>query len=563
LGAKRLSEAVAVFTITLTRQQLYELYYEGPEATIHLIEGLLEELADFERILGERQQRIIDAQHERNERQAAQLRRVKEQLERQQCLNYQLTHRIQELQAELERREIREVRRDSHNSSLPPALDPPGVKAQNAVRRTRSLRRRAGKKVGGQVGHRGSTLARVATPDRVVTHTPRRCRRCAAALCDGAVMAVERRQVFDIPPVRVEVTEHRVETRRCAACGERTKAEFPRQVRAPVQYGEGVRARATYLHKYQLLPFARTAEAMRELFGCSISPGTLHTTRGRLAAKLVGAEARIKAALRQAEVLGADETGLRVAGQSHWIHVARTDELTHYGADARRGRSAIDAIGILPSFKGVCVHDGWLAYDEYRQARHALCGVHLLRELVYVEEVCAEQQQWTRPLSKLLLDIKAEVGRAQERGETRLSEGQLATFTARYDRLVRRAARLNPPKERKADALAKRYKVVRAKRRDPARPLISRLQTRREQVLRFMTDFHVPFHNNATERDIRMVKLQQKIGGCFRTEEGAAAFCRIRSYLSTARKQGHGMLAALERAFRGKPITFNGLPRPE
>lgn len=555
-----------MFTITLTRQQLYQLYDEGPEATIHLIEGLLEELANQEQILGQRQQRIIDSQHERNERQAAQLKRLKEKLERQVCLNYQLTRRLQELEAELERHdvEVREVRRDSHNSSLPPALDPPGVKARNAVRRTRSLRHRTGRQVGGQVGHRGETLVRVAVPDRVVTHAPRSCRRCAAALCDGAVVAVERRQVFELPPVRLEVTEHRAETRRCWACGERTRAEFPREVRAPAQYGEGVRARATYLHKYQLLPFARTSEAMRELFGCAISPGTLHTTRGRLAGKLVGAEARIKAALRQAEVLGVDETGLRVAGQSHWIHVARTDDLTHYGADARRGKQAIDAIGILPAFQGVCVRDGWQAYDEYRQARHALCNVHLLRELVYVEEVCAEQQQWTRPLAKLLLDIKAEVGQAKRQGETKLSDERLVTFTARYDRLVKRAARLNPPPvAEKPDALSQRYKVVRAKRRDPARPLISRLQTRREQVLRFMRDFRVPFHNNASERDIRMVKLQQKIGGCFRTPEGAAAFCCIRSYLSSARKQGHGMLAALERAFRGKPITFNALHRPE
>ncbi|MFL6336116.1 MAG: IS66 family transposase, partial [Pyrinomonadaceae bacterium] len=408
------------------------------------------------------------------------------------------------------------------------------------------------------------TLVRVGSPDRVVTHSPQSCRRCAAALCDGAVVAVERRQVFDLPPVRVAVTEHRVETRRCETCGERTKAEFPCEVRAPVQYGEGVRARATYLHKYQLLPFARTSEAMRELFGCTISPGTLHTTRGRLAAKLVGAEARIKAALRRSEVIGADETGLRVAGHSHWIHVARTDDLTHYAADARRGRPAIDAIGILPTFQGVVVRDGWMAYDEYRQAQHALCGVHLLRELVYVEEVCAEQQRWTRPLSKLLLDIKAEVERAKARGGTKLSDEQLDKFTVRYDRLVRRAARLNPPPvAEKPDALAKRYHVVRVKRRDPARPFIYRLQTRRDQVLRFMMDFRVAFDNNATERDIRMVKLQQKIGGCFRTEEGAAAFCRIRSYLSTARKQGYGVLAALERAFRGKPIAFNGLPRPD
>lgn len=368
-----------MFTIRLTRQQLYELYYEGPEATIHLIEGLLEELADQERILGGRQQRVIDSQHERNERQARQLKRVKQELWRQQALNCRLSRRIQELQAELERRgEAVEVRRDSHNSSLPPALDPPGAKEQNAVRRTRSLRRKTGRRVGAQPGHRGSTLARVGRPDRVLTHAPRNCRRCAAPLSGGAVTAVERRQVFDLPPVRMEVTEHQAETRRCSACGERTKAEFPRGVRAPAQYGEGVRARAAYLHQYQLLPSARTSEAMQELFGCPISPGTLHTTRGRCAAKLIGAEERIKAALRHSEVLGADETGLRVAGQSHWVHVARTEGLTHYGYDARRGRAATDALGILPEFKGTCVRDGWYAYDEYGRCRHALCGAHLL-----------------------------------------------------------------------------------------------------------------------------------------------------------------------------------------
>jgi transposase len=327
-----------------------------------------------------------------------------------------------------------------------------------------------------------------------------------------------------------------------------------------VQYGERARSVATYLHKYQLLPMARTGEAMRELFGCAISPGTIDRTRRRAAAKLVGVEEQIKAGLKAAEVIGADETGLRVAGKSHWIHVARTDELTHYAHDTRRGKIAMEAIGILPQFRGVVVHDGWFSYDEYRQATHALCNVHLLRELVYVEEVSAEQQRWTSPLSKLLLDIKAEVERAKGRGETQLSDDRLDKFTARYDRLLRRAARLNPPpKQEKPDALSKRYRVVRVKRRDPAPPLIHRLQTRREQVLRFMTDFRISFDNNASERDIRMVKLQQKISGCFRTEEGAQAFCRIRSYLSSARKQGYSPLTALERVFAGKPLALNTL----
>lgn len=556
-----------MLTLSLTRRQLYELYNEGAEPTIRLIESLIEQLADFERILGERQQRVIDSQHERNERLAARLKRVAEKLARKECEVYALTCRIQELQAELERVTLAQgavagagVRRDSHNSGLPPSLDLPGAKAQNAVRRTRSLRRKSGKRVGGQVGHQGATLCQVEFPDQLRFHAPQRCRQCRASLADSVVVGYSRRQVFDLPRAALEVIEHWAQVRRCGACGVRTKGKFPAGVSAPAQYGQRVRAVATYLHKYQLLPFARTSEAMRDLFGCPVSPGTVHTTRHRAAAQLVGVEEQIKAGLKAAEVMGADETGLRVAGKSHWIHVARTDELTHYGYDARRGKLAMDAIGILPSFKGVCVRDGWMAYDEYRQAQHALCNVHLLRELVYVEEVAAEQQRWTRPLAKLLLDIKAEVERAQGRGETKLSEEQVALFTARYDRLVRRAARLNPPpKEEKPDPMRKRYKVVRVKRRDPARPLIHRLQTRREQVLRFMRDFRVAFDNNATERDIRMVKLQQKISGCFRTAEGAVAFCRIRSYLSSARKQGHSPCAALERVFAGKPLSLNTL----
>ncbi|HLM55654.1 MAG TPA: IS66 family transposase, partial [Pyrinomonadaceae bacterium] len=297
------------------------------------------------------------------------------------------------------------------------------------------------------------------------------------------------------------------------------------------------------------------SEAMRELFGCPISPGTLHTTRGRLAAKLVGAEGRIKAALRAAEVIGVDEAGPRVVGGGGWVHVARTEGLTHYGYDARRGRAATDAIGILPEFEGTCVRDGGYAYDEYRRCRHALCGAHLLRELTYVEEVSPDQRQWTGPFVKLLLGIKAAAAKARDAGSAQLGEEARAKFVSRYDRLVRRGERTKPPPIKgKPNPELPKFKVVRAKRRSPVRPLITRLRERREEVLRFMADLSVPFDNNGSERDLGMVKLRQKIGGCFRTSEGAEAFCRIRSYLSTARKQGHGVLSALERAFRGKPL---------
>ena len=312
---------------------------------IGYVEGLLDYIADQDRIRGRHQQRIIDVQRERNERQAAQLARIKERLARRACEVYALTRRVSELQAELARRDAQgggeanpaDVRRDSHNSGLPPSLDLPSVKAANAIKRTRSLRRKTGKRVGGQAGHRGAMLRQVETPHRVQVHEPRQCRRCRASLAGCAIVRRERRQVFDLPPVVLEVTEHQAEIKRCAGCGERTKAKFPSEVRAPVQYGQRVRAIATYLQKYQLLPLARTAEAMRDLFACRISPATVHTTRHVVAAKLVGVEEQIKRAIRESAVIGADETGLRVAGQSHWVHVARTGSLTHYGYDARRG----------------------------------------------------------------------------------------------------------------------------------------------------------------------------------------------------------------------------------
>lgn len=551
----------------LTRQQLQQLYDSGPKAMLHYVECLLSHLADVERILGHQQQHTIDSVSAELAKVRKQLGRVKDRLARKECEVYALQRRVQELQTEVVRLTQQQgeigdghVRRDSHNSGLPPSSDPPQVKAANAVRRTRSLRGKSDKRVGGQAGHRGATLRQVESPDRLQVHSPRVCRGCRAALAHCAVVGHHRRQVFDLPAVTMEVTEHWAQTKRCDRCGRRTKARFPAGVNAPVQYGERVRSVATYLHKYQLLPFARTSEAMKDLFGCRISPGTVETTRHRASAKLVGAEEQIKRGIRASEVIGADETGLRVAGKSAWVHVARTDRLTHFAYDTRRGKLAMDAIGILPTFTGVCVRDGWFSYDEYRQATHALCNVHLLRELVYIEECCAEQQQWTQPLAKLLLEIKAAVELAKGKGAAELSAEDQATFTTRYDGLVRRAARLNPePQPEEAPERSLGSNVAPVKSRAPAQPLIRRLQHKREQVLRFMTDFRVAFDNNAAERDIRMVKLQQKIGGCFRTAEGAEAFCRIRSYLSSARKQGHSPLAALEWAFAGQPLSLSPL----
>ena len=471
----------------------------------------------------------------------------------QQQLNHQLLSRIRELEHEVER--AGSVVRDSHNSSLPPSSDPPWQKAP----RTSSLRQKSGRKPGGQPQHRGATLKQAAHPDHVITHAPEACSGCGASLAEAEVTTSERRQVFDLPPVKLRVTEHRRETRRCPACGTAARGDFPLGVRAPTQYGHSVLACAAYLNLYQLLPVARTAEALSDLFGCHLSPATVERAGRFSSGKLVGSEQRLKAAIRDSAVVGADETGLRVGGAQGFVHVARTDALTHFAYDARRGREAMREVGILPHFTGTLVRDGYHSYASFGQCRHALCNAHLLRELVFVEEIDPAQAVWTKPLSALLIEIKEAASTARAAGREQLSEQTQRGYLGRYDRLLRKADKLNPyPPKDEGDA----GDSVQRKRQplSPSRRLVNRLLRHRDEALRFMSDLSVPFTNNGAERDLRMIKVQQKVGGCFRTEGGARAFCRVRSYLSTARKQGHPLLSALERVLNGKPLPLASSP---
>lgn len=529
----------------LSRQQLYELYWEGPDSVIRHVEQLYDYISASEPPVVASLRRTVSSQLEVIKKLQARVKSLRRQLEHQQCLNYQLRLRLSELGTA--------VGKDSHNSSLPPSTDPP------AARRTRSLRRRTGRRVGAQPGHRGSTLRRQARPDQVVTHRPAECRGCGAPLAAAQVTAVSRRQLIELPPVRPLVIEHRAESRRCPSCGARTRGEFPPGIKAPVAYGPGLRARAAYLHLYQLLPYARTAEALGALFGCHLSAGTVHRMTAECGEALAGAEARIKDLVTGAPVIGADETGLRVAGHNHWVHVARTESLTHYSYSPKRGKEAMDSIGILPAYTGTVISDALGAYRQYGQSRHALCGAHLLRELTYIKEACPEQRQWTEPLAKLLLDMKAEGSRVRAAGGHEIGRERQAKFSRRYDRIVARAAKLNPapgPPPPPEEGLPRPKVPKPARKKNPAVALVKRLRECRAEILRFMTDLNVPFDNNGSERDLRMVKLQQKTSGCFRTATGAERFCRIRSYLSSARKQKQPLLAALERAFEGQPVAL-------
>ena len=430
---------------------------------------------------------------------------------------------------------------DSHNSSKPPSGDHP--------KRTGSLRKPSGKPSGGQPGHSGSTLRMSETPDRVIRHRPTRCRACGASLEGGQESRSERRQVVDLPPMQLEVVEHRAETIVCATCGGETTGAFPAELTQPVQYGPGIQALGVYLRVYQLLPSERTHELLEDLFGSAPSEATLQAAVERCAAGLADTEAAIRRGVQQAAVAHCDETGIRVEGKRRWLHVASTEWLTHYGWHPKRGKEATDAIGILPLFKGTAVHDGWHPYRQY-ECSHALCNAHHLRELTFVEE--REGQPWARRLKDLLVVIKQRVEQEQAAGAKRLDGATVQEFEDRYQRVLDAGLGANPPPaEGRLPGKRGRQKQSKAKN------LLDRLSLYRQEVLAFMYDFRVPFDNNLAERDIRMVKVQQKIAGCFRTEDGATAFCRIRSYLSTARKQGQRVLHALDQVFAGAPLSLS------
>jgi transposase len=531
----------------IAERYFLSLYSQGARAVLSYLQQLEGRIADAEaRVTRSQQSRVARLSQELARAKATLATKSAKLVERQQ-LNHQLRVRIRELEREIER--DAPVTRDSHNSNLPPSLDPPWQK----VPRTSSLRRKSGRRVGGQPGHRGATLKQTAHPDRLITHAPETCPGCGSALAGAEVVASDRRQLFDLPEVRLLVTEHRRETRRCHRCGTEARGAFPAGVRAPTQYGPGVLARSAYFNLYQLLPAARTSEALRDLFGCALSPATVERASRRISGKLVRTEQRIKAAISDSPVVGADETGLRVAGRGGWVHVARTDELTHLAYDSRRGLDAMREVGILPQFRGTLVRDGYLSYTRFEGCRHSLCNAHLLRELVFIAETDPAQAVWTKPLASLLLEIKEAASEARAAGDAQLSEETKGAYLRRYDRLVKKADRLNPQPPQAEDEAD----VPKKKRRplSPTRRLVNRLSRRRDEVLRFMSDLAVPFTNNGAERDLRMLKVRQKTSGCFRTEEGARDFCRVRGYLSTARKQGHPLLHALERVLTGKPLS--------
>ncbi len=473
------------------------------------------------------------------QQQAEQLHKTTADLHTAQEMLLLLTEQTKEVQHQITalKNQIRELEarlnKDSHNSSKPPSSDGLGKKPT-----PHSLRQKTGRKQGEQKGHPGNTLSFSASPDHSIPHIPTCCAGCGASLEGAVVVAQQHRQVVDLPPLRLEVTQHIAQSRRCG-CGVTTTAAFPQAAEEPIQYGPRLKALGVYLRDYQLLPFARTSQLLTDVFGATLCKATLRAC----CARLEPVSETIRKALIASPVLHCDETGMRVEGKLHWVHSASTSTLTYYTCAPSRGKKGSDAAGVLPSFTGTAVHDGWCSYGQYG-CGHALCNAHHLRELIPFSE---EGALWAGKMISLLVEIKTSVERARSKRREHLSPLLEAHFEGRYQKLLKQGYAANPPPKDPPRDKRGRPKQT------PARNLLLRLDTHRKQVLAFMYDFAIPFDNNLAERDLRMIKLRQKISGGFRTLSGAADFCRLRSYLSSLRKQGKNILAALESVFRGCP----------
>lgn len=458
-----------------------------------------------------------------------------------------LLERIGVLEERVEKIENQQSKH-SGNSSKPPSSD--GFKPN-----PKSLRSKSERRSGGQEGHPGQTLEWLEAVEHVERHPVEACCECGLSLTEVAIAQWDVRQVRDLAPIRVSVTEHQAEVKCCPGCQTVNRGEFPKDVNSVVQYGANLKGLIVYLLDYQLLPSARVAELLSDVLGCEMSEGTLYASRERCFAELASVEAMIQQQVAQAEVVHCDETGLRVQGKLWWLHVASTDGLTFYFIHTRRGKAAMDAMAILPEYEGISVHDGLKSYAQY-DCNHALCNAHHLRELAFITERYA--QSWAEEMGILLRDLKQQVDDAKVQGESTLARDLVQWFEHRYQTLISAGLAANPVPDPLPDAPTARGRP----KQTPAKNLLDRLQHHQAEVLAFMVDFRIPFDNNQAERDLRMMKLKQKISGGFRSIAGAQQFGRIRGYISTLKKQGLNVLDALQQVFLGNP-TLPTIFQPE
>ena len=445
--------------------------------------------------------------------------------------------KIEELEARIEELEA-QLNKNSRNSSFPPSRD---IYKPNPT----SLRKKSGKKPGGQKNHKGSTLELSKHPDEIHTNHVTICK-CGHSLHNVNPKKLLRRQEFEIPKLPLKVTEYRAEIKMCPICGQKNTAEFPPDITQTVQFGENLKATILYFKNELFVPYNKIASYISDFYGHSLSSATMIKFQKDAFRLLEPFEISVKEELIRSPVLNADETGLKVTGERWWLHSIGNEYLTLYGVNPKRGSNAIEDIGVLPKFDGILVHDFWAAYSKYN-CTHSFCNAHIMRELQGV--IDGFKQKWAEKMMDLFKEVYNCVFVQNNRNHL-----ELAGFEERYREIVEAGMKENP----QPDKQQKTGKRGRVKRSKPLN-LLRRLKKYREDILRFMYNSLVPFTNNLAERDVRMMKVQQKISGTFRSVDGAERFCRIRGYISTVRKNKKSVFEALKRLVGGQPFTPQAL----
>ena len=485
----------------------------------------MKELGNYKQLTHEQKDTLIEMLWEQNQLLLSQ--------------NRELQVRISELEIKVKDLETK-LNQNSQNSSKPPSSD------GYSKPKPKNLRGKSGKNRGGQPGHQRRILEKHPNADKIIYHPLPKCMHCNYSLENIEPHTHESRQVFDIPPLKIEITEHRAEQKICPCCGVMSVANFPEDVQQETQYGSRIKGMATYLNQYQLLPYERLQELFKDIFNHTISQGMLTKINQQCYKNIEAADVEIKNQLQAAPHLHHDETSIRVDGKLHWCHVASTPWLTNYGIHPRRGIEGIETMGILSKFRGRLIHDFFRPYFTYH-CQHALCNAHHLRELKFIEEECG--QLWAKHMADLLLAIKKQVEWHQAH-QLVLSPQRIHVYERCYDEIIMMGL-WHPDNIFKLERKRKQGGYA---RQTKAKNLLDRLRFHRLEVLAFMYDHTIPFTNNQAEQDIRMLKVKQKVSGCFRSQEGAQWFARIKSYISTARKQGQNILNVLQDAFCGRPF---------
>jgi len=446
--------------------------------------------------------------------------------------NAELKNKVSELTDQLSK--------NSSNSSKPPSSD--GYSKPEP----KSQRKKSGKKAGGQIGHKGETLEQVSNPDFIEIHKVSVCEKCGKDLEEHAPINHECRQEFELPITKPIVTEHKAEIKLCDQCAFITIAEFPENITQPVQYGPRVKAYSTYFNQQQFIAFNRLQDVFKDCFSLPISQGSMVNFNKKLAEKIEPSIDAIKNNIISSPVAHFDESGMKVNGKLQWLHVSSTKELTYYIIHEKRGEIAMNEMGILPNFKGVATHDHWAPYMNFNECDHSFCNAHHLREFEFA--VDRYNQQWAVKIIKLLKQMNDTVSLSKKSGDLNLSKKIIEKFENQYSKIL--ADGLDELPKLEESSVKKRGK----KKQHKIKNLWDRMINNKKETLLFLHDFNVEFTNNLSEQDVRMCKVKQKISGTFRSSSGANNFAKIRSYISTARKQGQNIIDCITNAFHGAPF---------